>query len=35
VQIYSMRITPLHEGKPAGPPGFYLGIGGELPSPPF
>ena len=34
-KIYSMRITPLHEGKPAGPPGFYLGIGGELPSPPF
>jgi hypothetical protein len=34
-KIYSMRITPLHEGKPAGPPGFYLGIGGQLPSPPF
>ena len=34
-KVYSMKITPLHEGKPAGPPGFYKGIGGQLPSPPF
>jgi hypothetical protein len=34
-KVYSMRITPLHEGKPVGPPGFYKEVGGKLPSPPF
>lgn len=30
-KVYSMKITPLHEGALAGPPGFYKGIGGKLP----
>jgi hypothetical protein len=29
-QIYRIEIRPLHEGKAAGPPGFYKKIGGKI-----
>ena len=32
--ISKITIEPLHEGAPAGPPGFYTEIGGVMPKPP-
>ena len=34
-KVVKIEIAPKEAGNPHGPPGFYLGIGGELPSPPF
>ena len=33
-KVNKITIEPLHEGKPAGPPGFYTEIGGVIPAPP-
>merc|ERR1719191_69390 len=33
-KVCKTEITPLGEGHPHGPPGFYLGIGGSLGAPP-
>lgn len=32
-KVVATKITPLHEGAPAGPPGFYTEIGGVIPKP--
>jgi len=34
-KVNKTTIKPLHEGAPAGPPGFYTEIGGVLPPPPL
>lgn len=33
-KVNKITIQPLHEGAPAGPPGFYTEIGGKMPAPP-
>jgi len=33
-KVTATKITPLHEGAPAGPPGFYTEVGGVIPKPP-
>lgn len=32
-KLTKLTIEPLHAGKPAGPPGFYVLVGGTLPAP--
>ena len=29
-QVVKIEITPKEAGNPHGPPGFYLGIGGDI-----